>query len=971
MMIRTNDPIRVSHETKPFYGMADLQFPSSMPLLSSEPAAAFPSGADAIGRLPLLPLQEKAVRETSLMHGGNVVIFAPTSSGKTAIAEMAMVRQIGRGKKAVFLSPTRALAHEKFQEFVSAYGDGSSPLRVVLATREFGFNDHLIRNGDFDIAVTVYEKFRGFMDVSPWFYDELGCVVADELQIAGDVNRGEGVDRLLSRLAATNCIQIVGLSAVLEDSARIAEWLNAEALVWNQAATELHEGVFCHETGGFHYTGRMTGESGVERGWDWEIEPGKMPVPSSEHPLRFENTVNLCRHFARRGEQTIVFVPTRRMCRDWALTLAQELGLKDNGPVSPPPYGVLEAGSLRTSLEQCFTAGVGFHCADLTSSARAAVEKGFRDGLFKILVATPTLAQGMNLHARNVIQVSLTAEELRSNPKLPALTVERYKNQAGRAGRLGTACGNGGSDLARSILIADSKAEAENLWAAFVDGAVPPLNLSPTDEGLEHFILDCLQDGRAKRYSSLHGELRNSLWWGRAEQRLDQGLHRCIALLLKDGLIAESENHDLELTAAGGLMLRHGISADIVKKLLAVCKEFPTDHIPTPTEILWVCAMLSDGENFHAVSLSAKEKSSRVWLNRLQTVYGDDMRDWCEYSRSLFFRGSGKTQTHRAVKAVLLARAWIGNTPTAELEENFHISAGTFTTLSEHLCRFVAALGAFAYQLRPEGFMPVECRRLTVRLNHGVADNCVEIAAADIPGLTRDFLHGLRRDGFETPAALIGVRPGTLCHVLPAELEARVIDFVRTTPIQNFDGSATVGLYPECDRARYALLPDDSVSGDAGEKAEMEELKRCAAEIRESFGNCGADKGSETGKLVFEEGHPGWVSFHGKRIRLTPKPYQLLVLLAKHPGETVTYADIDSSIWPDEKVEPQQISAHKNTILREFGRAAGDDAAKDLIVTDSRFGLRLNVSKGNVRFIPRYRQDGGEKSGLTAPVTIF
>lgn len=933
-MIRTND-----QETMP--SLFSIPFSSS--LLSAGISTDMAKRWATMGRLPLLPLQEQAIKETSLLKGGNVIVFAPTSSGKTGVAELAMLRHIGRKKKAVFLSPTRALAHEKYREFCAAYENGDDPLRIAVATREFGVFDQTIRDGDFDIAVMVYEKFHGFMEQSPWFYDELGCVIADEVQLIGDFNRGQNVDRLLSRLAAAETIQIVALSAVMDDSPRLAAWLNAEALVWNRAATDLREGVFCHETGGFHFSTRISQEMGVERGWDWCGESGQPAIPSTEYPLQFENTLNFCSHFARRNEGTIVFVPTRRICRDWALTLAHELG--DLQTTVENPYAALESGQLRTSLESCFRGGVAFHSGDLSATARHTVENAFRDGLIRILVATPTLAQGMNLHARNVIQIHVSPEELRANKKMPPLTVERYKNQAGRAGRIGT-----GDGIARSILIADTKAEAETLWQTLVEGELPELRLSPTDRGMQHFVLDCLEDGRAKRFSLLHRELENSLWWSGAKEKLPRCLERCITTLLKHRLIVETDHHDLEITGRGSLMLRYGLSVEMTERMTEICMKMPTGHIPTPLELLCLCALMPDTEHSLPVSLSPKEKTSQVWQIRLKTVYGDDLRNWSDYAREILQRAlTGSSESAKGIKLALLAYSWMSDSLTAELEDSLHFNAGSFSAFGEHLAWLAGALGAFAERMRNEPVAAAECRRLAVRLTHGVADDTVEIARLDIPGLTRDFLHALRRDGFDTPLALATTRPENLRHILPSALNDQVAAYFhrhfRRTDCLHSD-PFTVN---RTDTEERFSFPEEEDS----EELSRVELRKCAAGVSEFFNSLEAEKRVNPVVLVFDEGQPGWVSFHGKRVRLTPKPYQLLFLLAKHAGETVSYLEIDSAIWPGEKVEPQQISAHKATICRELEQVQGGGPPGGLITTDKRFGLRLELDKAQVRFIPR------------------
>ncbi|WDT70760.1 MAG: DEAD/DEAH box helicase [Candidatus Manganitrophus sp.] len=69
----------------------------------------------------LLPVQEKAIQQTSLLQGGNLVVFAPTTSGKTFIAEILAIFAIRKGKRVFYLVPTKSLAEEKFAQFREAY----------------------------------------------------------------------------------------------------------------------------------------------------------------------------------------------------------------------------------------------------------------------------------------------------------------------------------------------------------------------------------------------------------------------------------------------------------------------------------------------------------------------------------------------------------------------------------------------------------------------------------------------------------------------------------------------------------------------------------------------------------------------------------------------------------------------------------------------------------------------------------
>ena len=136
----------------------------------------------------LLPLQEMAIRRHGLFKGGNLLIQAPTSSGKTFIGEMAAIRTALRRKKVVYLVPLKALAEEKFDDFhrkYAAYG-----LEVIISTRDRREFDRQLECGNFSIAVVVYEKLAQLLVRRPERIEEIELIIADELELLSDPDRG-------------------------------------------------------------------------------------------------------------------------------------------------------------------------------------------------------------------------------------------------------------------------------------------------------------------------------------------------------------------------------------------------------------------------------------------------------------------------------------------------------------------------------------------------------------------------------------------------------------------------------------------------------------------------------------------------------------------------------------------------------------------------------------------------------------
>ena len=161
----------------------------------------------------LLPLQETAVKRYGLFDAGNLLIQAPTSSGKTFIGEMAAIQTALTGKKVVYLVPLKALAEEKYRDFKEKYEDYG--LKVVVSTRDRREFDHDLERGEFSIAVVVYEKLAHLLVRRPERLEEIALVVADELELLSDPERGATVELLLTRVLEAQC-RLIGLSAVIE-----------------------------------------------------------------------------------------------------------------------------------------------------------------------------------------------------------------------------------------------------------------------------------------------------------------------------------------------------------------------------------------------------------------------------------------------------------------------------------------------------------------------------------------------------------------------------------------------------------------------------------------------------------------------------------------------------------------------------------------------------------------------------------
>ncbi len=371
------------------------------------------------GITKLYPPQEDAIRAGAL-EGKNLVLASPTASGKTLIAELCSLKQVlERDGKVLYLTPLRALASEKFEEFKKYAGirkRSGGRVRVGISTGDYDSSDPWL--GKFDIIVTTNEKADSLLRHRSRWVNEISLVVADEVHLLNDTERGPTLEVVLARLIQVNPdTQILALSATIKNAEEAAEWLKAISITTEWRPVTLREGVLLHNEVHFKDGGAL------------EIEK------TTNNPA-----INLALHIVKSGGQALVFAGTRKN----SVSLAKRAATNAKALISRPmkrsltriAEQILSTGE-RTRISELLAGlvnnGTAFHHAGLGGRHRKMIEDAFRDGKIKVIVATPTLAFGVNLPARMVV----IHDYRRWEPGYGyyPIAVLDYKQMAGRAGR--------------------------------------------------------------------------------------------------------------------------------------------------------------------------------------------------------------------------------------------------------------------------------------------------------------------------------------------------------------------------------------------------------------------------------------------------------------------------------------------------------------------------------------------------------
>ena len=716
----------------------------------------------------LLPVQEVAVQRYGLFDGQSLIISSPTSSGKTFVGEMAAMRATFEGKRVLYLTPLRALAEEKFQTFSDryvAYG-----VKVVVATRDHHEFDRDIEQGNYHLAVLVYEKLSQLLVRHPHLLRSVALVVVDELQMLGDTERGAGLELTLVKLLSSDPRpQLLGLSAVLRESQQVADWLEADLLLQDERPVELYRGVLLD--GVFRYKTYNTGEEGEER----FVE--KDQLVESENPS--EILFATVKHLAHQEEQILIFLKGKRDTVQCALTLAETAEI-------PPATQALaeletfEETALKAQLQTAFAGGVAFHHADLTSEERSLVEKAYRRGDLRVIACTTTLAFGVNLPASTVFLEAVkwdTDERTGTAIEVP-LTWAEYENISGRAGRLGFS-----REFGRSIVIAVNQFQSDLLWRGYILGEQEQFTLAPGQEGFADRVLNVIA---SKVCSSLDelvaffdltyvGFLQRQRHAPKAASQtsaltLTATVEKALDSLLQADLLHRNEDGRLEASTLGEVAARKGIKAATAVKLARFFTNARSREVPE-LELFHLFSLTEDGKRVY-VPLSSAEHRSRVYesmMNEQLSENGDRAGE--ELGRLLQASMLPTTKEIRSAKLSLLLSEWIKGDALAGLESRYRCYAGTIKTLTDEISWLADAATEVAEVM---GWTSAEqLKDLADCVRFGVRPEGLALARAQLPGVSRDAARALVAAGFDSPAAVQDASPEVLAAYLsPSQIEA-------------------------------------------------------------------------------------------------------------------------------------------------------------------------------------------------------
>ncbi|CAB3401340.1 unnamed protein product [Caenorhabditis bovis] len=306
----------------------------------------------------------------------NLVFSAPTSGGKSLVAELLALQLCLTGKKVVFVFPYISIAREKLSQLQRCFR------RVDIQVAGY-IGPQAINPLEMRIAICTIEKSASLINraLSEEWIQDIGMIIVDELHMVCDSSRGSHLENMLAKILLWNKmnaekkVRIIGMSATIPQIDLIGNCLVVPCFL--------------------------------------KSNPVLVMCSSKKDAEKTSISIAMLLDKMRKARNEILGVLELRIERLRFLKgLMEKIGCKDRAMFS------------------ALALSVAFHHAGLTLEERDYIERGFREGTILVLVATSTLASGVNLPVERVI----IKAQLRGPSPLNQMT---YKQMVGRAGRMG------------------------------------------------------------------------------------------------------------------------------------------------------------------------------------------------------------------------------------------------------------------------------------------------------------------------------------------------------------------------------------------------------------------------------------------------------------------------------------------------------------------------------------------------------
>jgi replicative superfamily II helicase len=658
----------------------------------------------------------------------NVVVSAPTASGKTAIAEVAICRTLAAGGTALFLAPLRALTNEKEREWERFEELGYS---VYVVTGERDLNPRRAERAD--VLVMTPEKAdsatRKHDSRRYSFIRDVDCCVIDEVHLLDSERRGSVLEVTISRLRRLCDPRVVALSATMPNVEDVAAWLEAPD------------------------------ETTFAFGEAYRPVPLEADVVTYSHGenafadkyRRLYRALDLAEPHIREDGQALVFVSSRQDTVQAAKKARDELTERDVPISARGDYDFhTDAAELDDdTLRQSVLDGVGFHHAGLSREDKNRIEAWFREGKIQLLFSTSTLAWGVNLPARCVvIRDTKYHDPLEGEVDMSPLDLLQMLGRAGRPGY---------DDRGYAHVVCD-RSDADRYRRLLRDGTTIESRLAE-DDG-ERGATDLAVHLNAEIALGTVGDVEDAMDWlettfyyVRAQRASGSGyvagddLRERVSDTLSwlvDREFVEMDGLAVDPTPLGRLASDFYLRLETARRFADLAERESLSE--------WaILRAVASATEFASVSARSDEEDA------VAAVLGD--------------RADDLDAGRRKVLAILQA-GMDGTTPTALRSDAWIIR--------QNALRLLAAMRAIVDRFGTAGEANLVCR-IEARVEDGISEDAVGLTAIDGVGASR--ARTLAAAGFRTPADVLDAGIDRLTAAgLGEGVAERVVESARDLP---------------------------------------------------------------------------------------------------------------------------------------------------------------------------------------------
>lgn len=632
----------------------------------------------------LYPHQEEAINE--FRKGNNVLVTVPTASGKTLIAYSAIYEKFEKKQISIYIVPLKALAMEKYEELRKLERLG---IKVALSIGDYDSSPAFIKK--YDVVVCTSEKADSMFHHDPSILYDVGLIVADEVHMIGDPSRGPRLEMVLSSALYVNPdIAILSLSATISNADEVSKWLNASLVRSDFRPVPLSQGII-HKREIIH----PDGES--------EILHGKNEVFAI-----------IEKHISD-GGQVLIFVNSRKRAEELSKQVAASFEGKYAILAEKIPEPGNESDRYDEYVRDLVLKGASFHHAGLSTNQRSMIESLFKSGDLKVIVATPTLAAGVNLPARVVIIRDITRF---SEGYVAYISNIEVQQMLGRAGRPKYDTQGYAYIYAQTDRSLDKAME-------YIEGAMEPLESNLGEISLLRFnMLALVSTGISTDIESIMKFYQKTLYGMQNDIRPMENIFSETLEFLKVNDFIRDSYGTLKASSFGKLVS----DLYIDPKSAIILRDYFDKKHSNDLALYYICKT----PDILTMNYRNEDIPSIEYFMENNEIFDDD------------------PEAYRAAKTAMVLKDWIEEVPMQRIIEKFNIGPGDVQGRVSSADWISYSLARLSSMFKPE--IRKDLEHLNMRIKEGVREEIINLTF--IPNIGRVRARRLYNAGLRTLSEL-------------------------------------------------------------------------------------------------------------------------------------------------------------------------------------------------------------------------